>query len=168
MAALYCPSRGFQNVYLRRATGGYYTRARFPVQSKKADHELVNGKPSFLLAPVFRLFRVIDNSVSSHEELLTFPQDRHDTRISVGREEMELYFDALPEFRAVQNSNLEVLLNEYDHDKNSKPNPTNLAKAAHRYAATMEDSQARCLLELMARVLDEHFPQNEDVLPLVE
>ena len=167
MPSLHSPSRGFQNVYLRRSTGGYYTRARFPIQPKKADHELINGKPSFLLAPVFRLFKVIDGSVDKDQEILEFPRDGRQARVSIGKEELEVYFDLLPEYRAVQNSNLEVLLAEYEHDPQSQPNPRNLAKAAHRYAATMEDSQARCLLELMARVLDTHF-SHEEVLPLAE
>lgn len=167
MASFHSPLRGFQNVYLRRTTGGYYTRARFPVQPKKADHELINGKPSFLLAPVFRLFKVIDGNLDNHHEVLDFPRDGWQSVVSVGREEIEVHFDLLPEYRAVQNSNLEVLLAEYDHDPQSQPNPRNLAKAAHRYAATMEDCQARCLLELMARVLDAHFP-HEEVLPLAE
>ena len=155
--------RSFQNVYLRRSTGVYYTRARWSVSPKKADHELVSGKPSFLLAPVFRLFRVEVDNVANYQEVFDIPKSGR-AHISVGLQELELHFDLLPEFRAVQNSELNALLAEYDHMPSE---PRSLAKIAHRYAITMEDCQARCLLELMARVLDAQSTDPTEDVPLV-
>lgn len=149
--------RSFQDVYLRHSTGGYYTRARFPVQPRHADHYEASGKPCFLLSPVFRLFLWNEKSPSEHEEILSFPHEGHRERISVGHEEMYLHFERMPQFRAVQNSDLEVLLAEYSNEGTTS-DPQSLARVAHRYALTMSDSQARCLLELMARVLDAKFP----------
>lgn len=165
MPALSYLTRSFQNVYLRRSTGVYYTRARWPVSPKKADHELVSGKPSFLLAPVFRLFRVDVDNVENYQEIFNVPRSGR-TNISVGLQELELHFDLLPEFRAVQNSDLNALLVEYEREHLSSE-PGSLAKIAHRYAMTMEDGQARCLLELMARVLDTQFPVQTATIPLV-
>ena len=152
--------RSFQDVYLRHSTGGYYTRANFPVQQKRPDHYEASGKPCFLLAPVFRLFLWHETSPSEHEEIVSFPHDGHRERISVGHEEMYLHFEHMPQLRAVQNSDLEALLAEYSREGMTS-DPHSLARVAHRYAMTMSDSQARCLLELMARVLDAKFPEHE-------
>ena len=152
--------RSFQDVYLRHSTGGYYTRAKFPVQPKRADHYEASGKPCFLFAPVFRLFLWNENSPSEQEEILSFPHEGHRECISVGHEEMYLHFEHMPQLRAVQNSDLEALLAEYSNEGMTS-DPQSLARVAHRYAITMSDSQARCVLELMARVLDAKFPEHE-------
>lgn len=140
---------------MRRSTGGYYTRADFPFYPGKPDHAHVSGKPAYMLEPVFRLFIVRESTLPQYEEIPSFPRDNRYERLSVGKEEMQLYFDSMPDYRAVQNSNLGELLEQYTHEGMTN-NSKNLARMAHRYAATMADSQVRCLLELMARVLDEN------------
>lgn len=160
------PTKSFQHVYRRIATGGYYTNAEFPVQGDKPDHKQVSGKPAYLLAPVFRLFQLND-SEQGHSEILSFPRDQRAGRLSVGAQEMLLHFEQLDHYRAVQNSDLDNLLAEYA-DEGMKNTPEHLARIAHRYAQTMEDCQARCLLELMARVLDQLPPGDKSPCPLDE
>lgn len=130
------------------------------MQPKRADHYEASGKPCFLLAPVFRLFLWNEENLSEHEEIFSFPHEGHRERISVGHEEMYLYFEHMPQLRAVQNSDLDALLAEYSKEGMTSDSYS-LARVAHRYAMTMSDSQARCLLELMARVLDAKFPEHE-------
>lgn len=160
------PSKSFQHVYRRIATGGYYTNAKFPVQGTKPDHTQVSGKPSYLLAPVFRLFELHEDPDQSIE-ILSFPRDRRAGSISVGQNEIELHFQRLDQYRAVQNSDLDHLLAEYAHEGMSNA-PERLAMIAHRYAQTMEDCQVRCLLELMARVLDQGAVAYKKAHPLAE
>ena len=153
MPALYCPSRSFQTVFEQLSTGRYFTWSEFQVQPGKPDHAQASGKPSYLLVPAFRVFRLLPGPTAKHEELLSFPRAHYRERISVGQQELALYFEEKKTLRAVQNSSLETLIAEYEADGLVRE-PQALARMAHRYALTMEDSQVRCILELMAQRLD--------------
>lgn len=153
MPALHGPSRSFQTVFEQLSTGRYFTWSEFQVQPGKPDHAQASGKPSYLLVPAFRVFRLTPGPTAKHEELLSFPKAHYRERISVGQQELALYFEEKTALRAVQNSSLEALIDEYEAEGLVRE-PQTLAKMAHRYALTMEDCQVRCILELMAQLLD--------------
>lgn len=153
MPTMHCPSRSFQPVFEQLSTGRYFTWDQFPVQPGKPDHVQVSGKPSHLLVPAFRVFQLTPDASDKHKELLSFPKAHYRERISVGQQELALYFEEKKDLRAVQNSDLQTLIQEYT-DEGLGRTPQGLARLAHRYALTMEDCQARCILELMAQLLD--------------
>lgn len=142
--------QGLQNVYVRIDTGNYYTKADFPVQESRPDHKTLSGKPSFMLEPVLRLFQ---HEKDQFVEVFEFPvfRERQSSKISVGKQELETYFQILPQYKALQNSDIEELIDEYEWNG---AKPDRLASIAHRLARTAKDSQLRCVLELMARELD--------------
>lgn len=160
MATMDCPSRSFQPVFEHLSTGRYYTWSQFQVQPGKPDHAQASGKPCYLLEPAFRVFQLTPGGTSKHHELRSFPKAHYRERISVGQHEMAVYFAEKENLRAVQNSDLPTLIGEYEAEGLTR-NPQGLAQLAHRYARTMEDCQARCILELLAQFVDERHGQIE-------
>lgn len=144
----------YQRVYLKIENGCFYTRTDFPMSHTRKDHCTLSGKPSFMISPVFRLFTYDENEPSiPGVEIYDFPVDNSQRMISVGKNELDTYFKEVVGVGAVQESNIEDLLQIYEHEGRDS-NPKGMAAAAHRLARTMRDSQARCLLELMARFID--------------
>lgn len=162
MPTTHCPSRSFQPVFEQLSTGRYFTWDQFPVQPGKPDHTQAGGKPSYLLVPAFRVFQLTPDESGKHKELPLFPKAHYRERISVGQQELVLYFEEKQDLRAVHNSDLQTLIQEYTNEGLGR-DPQGLARLAHRYAMTMEDCQARCILELLAQLVDEHQKPTDEI-----
>lgn len=150
---------GTQKVYRAKHGRGLY------VVDGVGQRVGLDGRRYFTLEPANRLFDATTKLPVPDDQL-----DRGDYRqlhealafcIVVSQEELESEFDLEHSLLAVQNEPIEALLAHYESERCNHQNLGWVARTAQRYVLTMEDSQVRCLLHVLAEHVAASLPVNE-------